>query len=94
MTQMGLWEWLRPRRDVKETPPPWWERVAKLESDMKSIRLEWEETYESVNRAVRKLGKREQRALQEEQQPTSSAAAASGFDKDAARRLLLSRGEL
>lgn len=38
------------------------DRDRERESDMKSLRLEWEETYESVNRALRKMGKREKRA--------------------------------
>lgn len=41
------------------------EQVVTLSRDMKAIRLEWEESYESLNRAVRKLGKREKRAAAE-----------------------------
>ncbi len=78
MTFLGLF---RRKRDAVETPPPWWERVAKLESDVKQLRLEWEETYESVNRALRKLSKREQRALQEETEPQSVPAAVQTKDQ-------------
>lgn len=38
------------------------DQLADLARDMKSLRLEWEETYESVNRALRKLAKREKRS--------------------------------
>lgn len=38
------------------------EEMADISRDVKSLRLEWEETYESVNRALRKMAKREKRA--------------------------------
>lgn len=41
------------------------DRLRELESDVKQLRLEWEETYESVNRALRKIAKREKRAAEE-----------------------------
>lgn len=91
---MRLFGWLRPVRDTKDTPPPWWERVAKLESDMKAIRLEWEETYESVNRAVRKLGRREQRALQEETVETHAETGPAPQTKDDLRRWAQANGRL
>lgn len=36
--------------------------VDSLSRDMKSIKLEWEETFESINRALRKLAQRQKRA--------------------------------
>lgn len=66
MTHMRLPGWLRQIWDKAETLPEVGDRLAALERDMKAIKLEWEDTYESVMRAVRKLGKRQQRALQEE----------------------------
>lgn len=36
--------------------------IEEVQRDVKSLRLEWEETYESVNRALRKMAKREKRA--------------------------------
>jgi hypothetical protein len=60
---------------------------------MKYIRLEWEETYESVNRAVRKLGKREQRAMQEESEHSTEVPPAVQT-KDQLRAYARQRGML
>lgn len=66
MTHMELFGWFRRNRDKVETPSDINDRVYELERAMKNIRLEWDDTYESVARLVRKLSKREKRALQEE----------------------------
>lgn len=62
-----MWKWLtstRQRRDsdARDTD----ERLRDLERDMKAIRLEWSETFESLDRTARKLAKREKRAMQGE----------------------------
>ena len=57
------------------------DELADLSRDMKSLRLEWEETYESVNRALRKMAKREKRAAADsecEDCPPSNGGAPQG----------------
>lgn len=65
MTHMSFLGWFRRDRDTEVPRGEWWERLGQLESAMKQLQLEWSETYETVNRQLRKLSKREQRALQE-----------------------------
>ena len=59
------WPW---SRQAPEQPKPNladYERLGRLEADMKQLRLEWEETYESVHSMLMKLGKRDKRAAAE-----------------------------
>jgi hypothetical protein len=58
---MSLFGWLRRNRDKVSTPPDTDERLRALERDSKQLRLEWDDTYESIGRLVRKLARREQR---------------------------------
>jgi hypothetical protein len=55
---MGLAAWFRTRQQEPERSD---DRLRRLESDMKQLQLEWEETYGKVRRALATLARRQQR---------------------------------
>lgn len=74
MTHMRLSGLFRRSRDKVATPSDTADRLAELERAMKHMRLEWDDTYESLAKLVRKLSKREQRALQGESEQVTAPA--------------------
>lgn len=73
------------------------ERLRALERDMKDMKLEWSETYESLERMMRKLSKRDKRAAAEQDSGDTvpaPAAASPTFNKDELRRWARANGHL
>ena len=68
-----LLDWFRRTPRQEEPPEEWWQALARLEADMRQLRLEWEETYGKVRRALATLAKRQQRG--EEDAPESERGA-------------------
>lgn len=93
---MRLFGWFRRNRDKVGTPPDTDDRLEALERAVKAIRLEWEDTYESLHKVARKLAKREQRALQgdEAQTPPDITPVAGNGDmtRDQLRAAARARG--
>lgn len=58
---MRLFDWFRKGQRQEEPPAEWWDRLSRVEHDMKQLALEWEETYGKVRRALATLAKRQQR---------------------------------
>lgn len=48
----------------EETPPPLAARIAILEQEIKSLRLEWNETYDKIAHQFDRLRKRQKAALE------------------------------
>lgn len=94
MTHMRFWERFRLGAPRKETTSPLVERVEALERDNKRIRLEWEDTYESMRNLVAKLNKREKRALQEETVESPAVVGAVPQTRDELRRWARANGQL
>lgn len=63
---MRLFGWFRRPRDKDETSTPLSERVSDLERTIKSLRLEWDDTYEQLAKVSRKLAKRDKREAEDE----------------------------
>lgn len=74
------------------------ERLRAVERDMKDMKLEWSETYESIERMVRKLAKRDKREAslldggKDGDQP--AVASPAPFSKDDLRRWARANGHL
>lgn len=63
-SNMGLFPWSKKKRRADEAPEEWWERVSRLEADMRSLRLDMDQWYDKVRRGLQLIGKR-QKALDE-----------------------------
>lgn len=63
---MGLFPWTRRRRSREEPPEEWWDRIARVESDMRQLRLEQDAWFDKIRRGLASLGKR-QKALDEQE---------------------------
>lgn len=63
---MKLFDWFRSSSRQDAPTEEWWERLDRLESEMKQLQLEWEETFGRVRRALASLAKRQQRESAEE----------------------------
>lgn len=70
------------------------ERLVKLETGVKNIRLEWESTYEKFHTLLARFARREQRAAEASNSPAEAGSATGGtsprheIKNPAARRLL------
>lgn len=86
MTHMAFWDRWRRARDEKRTRTELEDRLDHVERTIKTMRLEWDDTYESLAKLSRKLSKREQRALQEGNEVIPEAAGSIPPSKDELRR--------
>lgn len=71
---MRLFDWLRTGSRQTEPPEEWWQRLDRLEHEMKQLQLEWEETYGKVRRALATLAKRQQREAGGDDEPEANHA--------------------
>lgn len=92
---MSIFGWLRRKPDKVNTPIDVDERLRSLERDNKQIRLEWDDTYESIAKLVRKLARREQRDAGGESpdaQPDISPPETPAVTKEQLRAVARQRG--
>jgi hypothetical protein len=57
----------------KDIPATWRERLGDVESDLKRIRVEWEDTLDRFERIMGRLNKRAQRETAQEEAPATPA---------------------
>lgn len=76
-----LLDWFKRRPRQEEPDEEWWEAVSRLEHDTRQLRLEWEETYGKVRRALATLAKRQARE-DEQEEPAARPEARYGGQMD------------
>lgn len=64
---MSLKSWLGMGRDRPEPDESMYDRLGRLESDMRQMKLDFEQLYDSVHHMLAKIGKRVQRQAVEQE---------------------------
>lgn len=92
---MAIFGWFQRKRDTSPHTPDVDERLRILERDSKSIRLEWDDTYEQLHKVARKLARREQREAENGEgspQPDIAPTGAPDMSKEQLRAVARARG--
>lgn len=75
------------------TGDDWMQRVETLERQMKNIRLEWEETYEKIDRGQKRMNKRARDLAEAETAiPQDGPGTTGALERILARRRMANRG--